>query len=173
MDAFKVYLKGYILTILSLGLYYPYLLVKIEDFWRSHSHFGSMSFNFSGEGKEIYRKCIIGLILTLLTFGIYGFWLKAFLQRYYWSKTTFGNRVFDFDANGLDFFVLNLGNLFILIFTFGLGIAWVKVRNMNFIANHLCLRGSFDVNKVIQEMKDSGALGEQALDAFDVPLDIV
>ena len=173
MDAFKIYLKGYILTILTLGFYYPILLVNIEDFWRSHSRFGSMPFNFSGEGRKIYGKCIIGLLLTLLTFGIYGFWLKAFLQRYYWSKTTFGNGTFDFDANGGELFVLNLVNLFILVFTLGFGIAWVKVRNMNFIADHLSLRGSFDVNKVVQEMKESGALGEEALDAFDLPLDIV
>lgn len=173
MDAFKVYLKGYILTILTLGFYYPIFLVNLEDFWRSNSRFGSMPFNFSGEGREIYGKCIIGLLLTLLTFGIYGFWLKAFLQRYYWSKTTFGNGTFDFDANGGELFVLHLVNLFILIFTLGFGLAWVKVRNMNFVADHLSLRGSFDVNKVVQEMKESGALGEEALDAFDVPLDIV
>ena len=48
MDAFKIYLKGYILTILTLGFYYPIFLVNIEDFWRSHSRFGSMPFNFSG-----------------------------------------------------------------------------------------------------------------------------
>ena len=173
MDALKIYLKGYILTILTLGFYYPVLLVNIEGFWRNHSYFGSMPFKFSGEGREIYGKCIIGLLLTLLTFGIYGFWLKAFLQRYYWSKTTFGNGTFDFDANGGEFFALNLINMFILIFTLGLGIPWVKVRNMNFIADHLSLRGSFDVNKIVQEMKESGALGEEALDAFDIPLDIV
>jgi uncharacterized membrane protein YjgN (DUF898 family) len=173
MDAFKIYLKGFILTILTLGFYYPIFLVNMENFWRSNSRFGSMPFRFSGEGKEIYGKCVIGILLTFLTFGIYGFWLKAFLQRYYWSKTTFGNGTFDFDANGGEFFVLNLVNMFIIVFTLGFGLAWVKVRNMNFVADHLSLRGSFDVNKVIQEMKESGALGEEALDAFDVPLDII
>ncbi|MGV7220836.1 MAG: YjgN family protein [Nitrospinales bacterium] len=173
MDALKIFLKGYLLSLLTLGFYIPFFWVSMENFWRNHSYFGSMSFRFSGEAREIYGKCIIGILLSLLTFGIYGFWLKAFLQRYYWSKTTFGNGTFDFDATGGEMFKLNLVNLFILVFTLGLGLAWVKVRNMNFIADHLSLRGSFDVNKVIQEMKDSGALGEEALDAFDVPLDII
>ena len=32
---------------------------------------------------------------------------------------------------------------------------------------------NIDVNKILQEMKASGALGEEALDAFDVPLDVI
>ena len=69
--------------------------------------------------------------------------------------------------------MLNLVNGLILIFTLGLGFSWVIVRNMNFLTDHLSLKGNIDVNKVLQEMKKSGALGEEALDAFDVPLDVI
>lgn len=172
MDALKLYVKGYVLTIITLGFYFPLFAVELQKFWRGHSWFGSLPFKFSGEGKEIYGKFIVGVLLTVITFGIYGFWLRAFLQRYYWSKTTLGNGTFYFDATGGELFKLNLINMLILIITFGLGFSWVVVRNMNFMVDHLSLKGSVDVNKVVQEMKDSGALGEEAIDAFDVPLDV-
>ena len=132
-----------------------------------------MPAKFSGDGREIYGKFIVGILLTVITFGMYWFWLRAFLQRYYWSKTTLGEGTFFFDATGGELFKLNLVNMLIFVFTLGLGFSWVVVRNMKFVADHLSLKGDIDVNKVLQEMKASGALGEEALDAFDVPLDVI
>ena len=37
--------------ILTLYLYWPYFVVKIQKFWRSHSHFGSQAFEYDGEGN--------------------------------------------------------------------------------------------------------------------------
>jgi len=42
----------------------------------------------------------------------------------------------------------------------------------NFFTEHLTLEGEFNLDSVIQEMQQSDALGEEALDAFDVPVDI-
>ncbi len=173
MDALKMYTIGTILTILTLGFYFPIFAVELQKFWRGNAYFGNMPFKFSGDHKEIYGKYIVGIILTVITFGIYGFWLRAFLQQYYWSKTHLGKGAFHFDATGGEIFMLNLVNMLILIFTLGLGFAWVIVRNMKFLTDHLSLKGNIDVNKVLQEMKKSGALGEEALDAFDVPLDVI
>ena len=173
MDALKIYIKGVILTVITLGFYFPLFAVDLQKFWRGRSWFGNLPCKFSGEGREIYSKFIVGILLTIITLGIYGFWLRAFLQRYYWSKTALGDGVFHFDATGGELFKLNLVNMLIMVFTLGLGFSWVIVRNMKFVADHLSLQGDIDVNKVLQEMKASGALGEEALDAFDVPLDVI
>ncbi len=146
MDALKMYVIGTILTILTLGFYYPIFAVEMQKFWRGSAYFGNMPFQFSGEHKEIYGKYIIGIILTVITFGIYGFWLRAFLQQYYWSKTHLGKGAFHFDATGGEIFMLNLVNTLILVVTLGLGFAWVIVRNMKFLTEHLSLIGNIDVN---------------------------
>lgn len=67
---------------------------------------------------------------------------------------------------------LKMTNFFIILFTLGLGFPWVVVRNQNFMTENLTLAGNLELNKIVQQMKDSGAFGEEALDAFDIPIEI-
>ena len=46
------------------------------------------------------------------------------------------------------------------------------VRNRKFISDNLTLAGTVELNRVVQEMKDSGAFGEEGMDMIDVPIDI-
>jgi len=57
--------------------------------------------------------------------------------------------------------------------TVGLAYSWVVVRSRRFVADHLSLMGEVNLDQVVQEIKQSGTLGEGALEAFDVPLDII
>ena len=54
-DFLKLWLSGYALTGLSLGLYYPYFATKKQAFLTRHSYFGSEPFTFSGEGSRLFR----------------------------------------------------------------------------------------------------------------------
>lgn len=171
-EATMIYLKGALLTALTLGLYWPYFQMQSEEFWRKNSYFGNLQGKFTGEAKEIFGKYVLAIFLTVLTAGIYWIWFHAYLKRYYWSNTQFGDATFRFTATGGEWFVLNLVNFLLLIFTLGLGYSWVAVRNQKFFTEHLTLEGEFNLDSVIQEMQQSDALGEEALDAFDVPVDI-
>lgn len=172
MQAVGIYFKGYLLTVLTLGVYWPYFRMQTEKFWRENSFFGDKKFGFTGEGKEIFGQYLIAAPLTVLTLGLYWIWFKAYLHRYYWAHTRLGGGNFRFTANGLQWFGLYFINLMILVFTLGLGYSWVVVRTRKFIASYLTLEGNVNLNRVIQEMKKSGAFGEEALDAFDIPVDI-
>jgi len=67
---------------------------------------------------------------------------------------------------------LKVINFFIILFTFGIGFPWVVVRNQKFVTENLTLAGNIELDRIIQEMKDSGAFGEEALDAIDIPIEI-
>ena len=67
---------------------------------------------------------------------------------------------------------LKVANFFIILFTLGLGYPWGMVRNQKFLTGNLTLAGNIELNRIVQEMKDSGAFGEEALDAIDVPIEI-
>lgn len=54
-DFIKLWLSGYALTGLSLGLYYPYFSTKKQAFLTAHSYFGNEPFRFSGNGAELFR----------------------------------------------------------------------------------------------------------------------
>jgi len=171
-EAAMIYLKGSLLTLITLGLYWPYFRMEAERFWRGNCYFGHINSEFSGEAKEIFAKYVLALFLTVLTGGIYWIWFQAYLKRYCWSHTHIGNGSFRFSATGGEWFVLKLVNGLLLLLTLGLGYSWVAVRNHRFFADHLTMEGDFNVDFVVQEMKKSGAFGEEALDAFDIPVDI-
>lgn len=171
-QAMMIYLKGGLLTLITLGLYWPYFRMQAEAFWRGNSYYGNLQGEFTGEAKEIFGKYVLGVFLSIITLGIYSIWFFAYLSRYNWSNTRFGNANFRFTATGGELFVLNFVNVLLLIFTVGLAYPWVSVRNQKFFTEHLTLEGDFDMDSVVQDMKESGAVGEEALDAFDIPVDV-
>jgi uncharacterized membrane protein YjgN (DUF898 family) len=170
--ATMIYLKGMLLTALTLGLYGPFFRMQAEKFWRENTYYGNLQGEFTGEAKDIFGKYVLALFLTVITAGIYWIWFNAYLKRYYWANTKFGDATFRFSATGGEWFVLYLVNLLLLVVTLGMGYSWVVVRNRKFFTEHLTLIGDINLDSVIQEIQQSEALGEEALDAFDVPVDI-
>ena len=114
-------------------------------------------------------KYIFTILLTPLTFGLYLFWFTADLKRYLWSHTRVGRANFHYPINGKDYMRLKVANFFILLFTLGLGFPWVVVRNQKFLTDNLVLTGNIELDRIVQEMKTSGAFGEEALDVMDIP----
>jgi uncharacterized membrane protein YjgN (DUF898 family) len=171
-QALTVYFKGYLAVPLTLGFYWPYFKMETEKFWRQNSWFGDVQMRFSGKGKDFLKKFIAALFLTPLTLGFYLFWFSADLRRYIWSHTHIGGGTFHFPIKGRDYFNLKMVNFFIIVFTLGIGTSWVVVRNRKFIADHLTFSGNIELNRVVQEMQDSGAFGEESMDIMDVPIDI-
>jgi uncharacterized membrane protein YjgN (DUF898 family) len=172
MDALTIYVLGGIITAMTLGLYWPFFKMKSEKFWREHSWFGNIQFRFSGIGKDFFGKFIIAAALTPFTLGFYLFWFIADLKRYLWSHTHVGQATFRFPIRGRDYMKLKVINFFILLFTLGMGFPWAVVRNQNFVTDNLVLAGNIELNHIAQEMKVSGAFGEEALDTMDIPIDI-
>ena len=112
------------------------------------------------------------MILTPITLGFYLFWFTADLKKYLWSHTHIGGATFLFPITGKDYMNLKVTNFFILLITLGVGYPWVVVRNQKFVTENLTLAGNIELHRIVQEMKDSGAFGEEALDAIDVPIEI-
>lgn len=157
----------------TLGIYSPWFQMNTQKFWSGNSYFGDQSFKFTGQGDEIFKQFIINMILLFPTLGLYSIWYKAYVARYTWSHTHFAGGTFRFTATGWETFQLLFTNLLLLVGTVGLAYSWVTVRSRKFVADHLSLAGEVDLDRVVQEIKQSGTLGEGALEAFDLPLDII
>ena len=76
-DFMKLWLSGYALTGLSLGLYYPYFSTKKHAFLTRHSYFGSEPFTFSGDGCQLFRPFLVIYLIAaassaLAAFALYG-----------------------------------------------------------------------------------------------------
>ena len=75
---FVTLILGYILTILTLGIYSFWLHVQLMQFKSGNTEITTAAGNklasdFDGTGGEYALICIVGYILTVLTLGLYGF----------------------------------------------------------------------------------------------------
>ncbi|MGB0909801.1 MAG: YjgN family protein [Nitrospirales bacterium] len=68
----KIWLKGSVLTLLTLGIYYPFFENTRRQYLVTHSQFGSQTFEYDGQGKElltIYSKATGLYLATILLLG--------------------------------------------------------------------------------------------------------
>jgi uncharacterized membrane protein YjgN (DUF898 family) len=156
----KLFLKGALLTMLTLGFYTPFFDTKRHAFMASHSYFGNQKFEFDGQGSDLFGIYLLAIFLALPTLGLYGFWYLAKKQRYLWDHTLFGGARLHCTVTGSRLFLLSLGNLFLLVFTLGLGWPWVMVRNVRFALTYLTLEGPLDLEAIQQDAQAATATGE-------------
>ena len=85
-ELFVTFVVGYLLSIITLGIYSFWLQVDLFKFFASGTratvHGEPHSGAFSGTGGELCLKSVIGMILTSLTFGIYGAWFFVDITRF-------------------------------------------------------------------------------------------
>ena len=76
-ELFKIYIVNWLLTILTLGLYYPWAKASILKYNYQHTEFDGSNFTFHGTGKEMFR----GFIKVVAVIGIlYGALIAAQLS---------------------------------------------------------------------------------------------
>ncbi|MCZ6490017.1 MAG: DUF898 family protein, partial [Acidobacteria bacterium] len=126
----------------------------------SHSYFGNTSFDYEGDGGELFRIHLVGGLLTMLTFGLYWFWFTAEKQRYYWQHTSFGTARLNSTITGGKLLELKVVNWFLLIVSLGLAYPWVWVRETEFLFAHLSVEGPLDLAGIQQEAQSASATGE-------------
>ena len=70
-DFAVLFIKGYFLSAITLGVYFPFFINEYQTFIISNSFFGNHSFKYEGRGKDILRHFIIYLIGFLLGLMIF------------------------------------------------------------------------------------------------------
>ncbi len=159
-ELIRIFARDAILTGITFGIYYPWLLTNMRKFLSSHSYFGNTSFDYEGDGGELFRIHLVGGLLTMLTFGLYWFWFTAEKQRYYWQHTSFGTARLNSTITGWKLLELKVVNWFLLIVTLGLAYPWVWVRETEFLITHLSVEGPLDLASIQQEAQAASATGE-------------
>jgi uncharacterized membrane protein YjgN (DUF898 family) len=155
-----IFAGGFLLTVLTLGLYYPFWATARQAFMVSYSHFGDHAFGFDGRGRALFLPFLLALLLTIPTLGLSWVWFLARRQRYWWDHTCFGPARFRSTVTGWRLLGLHAGNLLLLVLTLGLGWAWVAVRRARFEFDNLTLEGPLELAAVHQDARDASATGE-------------
>lgn len=175
-ELFNICLKGFLLSIVTLGIYSSWFVVDLRKYIQRHLRMGNCELEFTGSGGELFWINFKGIVLSILTLGIYSFWYVKNLNNFYVNHTALyqeGRRcTFHSSLTAGDVFVIGITNYFLVLFTLGLGLPWAMLRQMRMVINNIEMQGAFVPETVVQTEEDyADATGEDLLDMLDLGLD--
>lgn len=173
-DMYSTYLIGFFLTILTLGIYGSWFVVKLRKQMIDNVRFGNVSLRYVGDGGGLFLIHVKGYFLSVFTLGIYLFWYTKNLLHFYVNNIVVLQEDGTYSrlqcqVSGWDVLKLTVGNILIVIFTLGLGIPLTTTRTMSLIMNNTVMSGQFDADALVQteEAYDS-ATYESMSDMMDI-----
>jgi uncharacterized membrane protein YjgN (DUF898 family) len=160
---------GYgLLTGLTLGLYIPFMRMKLVGNMFNNTRFGSEPFSFDGKGGDLFGRFIVTVLLTIPTLGLVWLWYRAVEYRYTLSRLSAGDVRFEIVESDMSLAWLFFTNVLIFVFTLGLGLPWVMTRTLSHLGEHVNVTGKVDYNAILQAQDESPAVGEGFAEAFDL-----
>lgn len=88
---FGTAILGVLLTVLTLGIMYPFALVLRERWKAKHSYIDGKRLVFTGSAIGLFGRWLLWLLLIIVTLGIYLFWVGPRIQKWKWEHIDFLN----------------------------------------------------------------------------------
>ena len=82
---------GGLITILTIGIFYPFALVLLERWRAKHSYIDGRQLVFTGSAIGLFGRWLLWLLLIFITLGIYSFWVIPAIQKWKWENTGFAS----------------------------------------------------------------------------------
>lgn len=161
---FGIAFVNFLLTIFTLGLYYPWAKAKNRQYIWNETELDGSRFVFHGTGKEMFRGFVIAYALLIAFYFFYfkiaimhqfstwaiSIFIALFLfiigfftplaifgaWRYRISRTSWRGIYFSYDGKFREFYFMYLKYLLITICTLGIGGAWLRVAVQKYLFNH-------------------------------------
>jgi uncharacterized membrane protein YjgN (DUF898 family) len=107
-------------SLVTLGLYFPWALVRLFKLKASHTTIQGKKTTFSGTGGAFFVRLLLNGLLTIVTLGFYGPWAFCHIFRWKAGHTLVEGTPSRFTGTGGGLFVLYLFHLILLpMVTFG------------------------------------------------------
>lgn len=159
-DFFGIVIINWLLTIVTLGIYYPWAKAKTLQFIFGQTTLNEDSFAFHGTGKEMFKGFIkaIGLFFCLaLIMGVLFYLQMPILggvffylgiiailpvaihgsYRYRMSRTSWRGIRFGYRGDRKEFTLLFFKWIFLTIITFGIYGSWLKINLRNYVLSNV------------------------------------
>ncbi|PWJ42620.1 YjgN family protein [Sediminitomix flava] len=172
-DLMKIYVKGILLSIVTLGIYSFWFEVELRKYILKNVRLGNLEMEFKGDGSTYFGTFFLGYILSTVTLGIYSFWWMRDLYRFFWDNTYViqdGREIkMEFTGTAGGFFKTLIGNFLIVVFTFGLGTPIAIIRMLSFVIENTGIRGTLNLDAIEQtEEQYKDATGEDLADMLEI-----
>ena len=162
-ELFGIQLPNWVLTIITLGLYYPWAKAEKLKYLYQKTEFAGSRFKFHGTGKEMFKGLLKALAVFAILYGVLmvcvlnesetirisgiAFFYVALLSliplaiygqmRYRLSRTSWRGIHFAFTASLKEMYTTYLKGIFFTIITLGLYAAWFAVDLRKLIVGNI------------------------------------
>ncbi len=168
----KIYYLGFFYCIITLGLYTPFLIVKLNKYMYSHARLGTLTVEYDGDGRELFSIMLKGTVLMALTGGLYSYAYYRNMLNYHYRHLSIvqdGKAArFMTKFKAMDIFELFMVNYVLVYITLGMAVPWILVRNNKYILGQIKLEEPLYLNQIQQsELIDKDASGDMLADYFN------
>lgn len=160
---FRTFVVGFLLTIVTLGLYAPVWLNNCRRVLIERMRYGNEAFAFSGSNSDAFWITVKGVLLSIVTFGIYSFWFSAEMQRFTVNNIQFMGARGRSTITGGDMFAFFLVGMLATTFSFGLAFPWVLVWVVQTTLSRTVFEGEVDFRLIAQRAQQQGDATSDAL----------
>ena len=80
---------GFLITVCTLGLCYPFALVLRERWRAKHSYIDGHGLDFTGSAWGLFGNWLKWFALSIITLGVYLFWVGPRISKWKWENTGF------------------------------------------------------------------------------------
>ena len=164
----KLFLTGYLLTMVTLGLYAPIWSNRMHRMLMNATALGTRAFEYRGDDRAVFRMAIKYFLLAFVTFGLSLFWYHAALARYQIENTWLDEAEGRLEVTGWELFSLFLLQLFATTLTLGLAFPWVTTYTMRFYLSRMTMVGQVDFARIYRAESTGDASADGLADALDV-----
>lgn len=149
LDLLKASIVGYLLTIVTFGIYAPWFICSIRQLMSERTTMLANgqpvgTFEFHGSGGNLFKTFVIGYLLTVVTLGIYGAWFQVKLKRFFMEHTLVRarGRAYQgmFSGNGKDLFIILLVGSLLTSVTFGIYFFWFFAKQQRYMIGNTAYR---------------------------------
>ncbi len=162
----KIWVSTQGLTILTLGLYTPFMRHHLFSYILNNAWFGSEQVSYDGNGRDLFAYFLKPYLLLIPTFGLSWFWYQAAEYRYIAEHTQLQSVRFRTTISGGELLRLTIGNWLLLIATLGLAYPLTVVRSAKVFSTHTRLNGDFDYTRITQHDQEVPTTGEGLVGVF-------
>ncbi|MGA9637772.1 YjgN family protein, partial [Flavobacterium sp.] len=155
-DFFGIVIVNWLLTILTLGIYYPWAKAKQLQFVYSSTTLNGDSFSFHGTGKEMFKGFIKAILIFGMLYGLLFLFIKLQMPfvgiflfyigfiaifpiaihgsyRYRMSRTSWRGIRFGYRGDRSEFIKLFLKLIGLSIITLGIYGPWMVINMRNYL----------------------------------------
>jgi uncharacterized membrane protein YjgN (DUF898 family) len=162
-----LYIKGSVLTAITLGLYVPYFRTQLTAYETTNLYLGSEPFRFTGVGRDLFKRWLIAWLLAVPTLFLSLLWYRAVEYRYYAAHTQLAEIKVAMSVRGRDLFVFYLVNILILVVSLGILFPVLIRRRVTFWSRWLTFDGAIDL-AMIRQADRGPPSGEGLANFFDM-----